>query len=93
LQLSLDISGFFDCAQKSKIFKKAQRNFSTGFNRFVEQIKTMDHRASASGFLTWTRQFPEVESVENIDRLNFDVKVDAVNLLDKSRKILFEVFS
>jgi hypothetical protein len=53
----------------------------------------MDHRASASGFLTWTRQFPEVESVENIDRLNFDVKVDAVNLLDKSRKILFEVFS
>jgi hypothetical protein len=83
----------FSIALKNLKILKSPKKIFYRFNRFVEQIKTMDHRASASGFLTWTRQFPEVESVENIDRLNFDVKVDAVNLLDKSRKILFDVFS
>jgi len=50
----------------------------------------MDFHQQALTYLTSSRQFPEADDdfLELTDRLDCEVKVDAVNLLDKSRTFL-----
>ena len=51
--------------------------------------RKMNFHETALAFLVSSRQFPDIDENDSFfqDRLDLQVKLDSINLLDKSRKI------